>query len=791
MRSTLLHRRLSHKLSRRLSATSRAAAARRSRGPLATGALALGVVVTATAALGAPALAAQEAPALPGKAAAEASATRTVTLVTGDQVTVTTTAAGQPRVLAVRPASHAAGSGAFLSFQDASGDRYVIPAVAQPYVGRQLDLSLFDVTALAKAAPPTDRVPVTVSFAKGAKPSTPAGLTLTSTSGSTAHGVSARGYATASSGRKLARLLKQRIATDVRAGHRPGSTPLFAGVASVGRSGATTNTPAESGATAKYRLNILQITAEDRSGAGVNGQVLVTDTDNAAMMTAVLPMDDGIEKVAVPSGHYSLAAPVVDFDASGNVTAQSLVTLTDLDVTGATTADLDARTATAQVAAVTPRPATADYVAATWGRTDAADGSIDAAPTASAVSTDATPVYVNPQPAATTGKVAYFTQWSGHGTDTTDPYRYDLTGHLSDQVAADQRITVTGKQLATVRERYVRDPAASPDGIITSGELGSGLPAAFSAAVTQTMPARVTDYLSSNNGGIWVQQSFPGTSLAFNSGNRTFAAGRTYTQDWARGPIGLGLGQYTSGPFGGSDCAACLADGKLLVFLTATDSEPDHNGDISVYDEQPHAFHAQLYRDGTLLDDRPGNTAVYVDGQTASGARYRMVADQDFSGDTTLSQSTTAHTELTFGLPTASDTDSLLPAPFTCEGQSPTTPCQVLPLLTARFHLAADDENTSHRTAQSMGLTIGHVTVGGAGSRAAITSAAVQVSFDGGQTWQNTVLHGSKGHYRARWTNPDSARGTSPAIRVTAADADGNALTETVTHAYTVAATTS
>ncbi|MFD8722189.1 hypothetical protein ACFV2H_30435 [Streptomyces sp. NPDC059629] len=791
MRSTLLYRRLSHKLSRRLSATARAAAARRSRGPLATGALALGVVVTATAALGAPALAAQEAPALPGKAAAEASATRTVTLVTGDQVMVTTTAAGQPRVLAVRPASHAAGSGAFLSFQDASGDRYVIPAVAQPYVGRQLDLSLFDVTALAEAASTTDRVPVTVSFAKGAKPITPAGLTLTSTSGSTTHGVSARGYTTASSGRKLARLLKQRIATDVRAGHRPGSTPLFAGVTSVGRSGATTNTPAESGATAKYKLNILQITAEDRSGAGVNGQVLVTDTDNATMMTAVLPMDDGIEKVAVPSGHYSLAAPVVDFDASGNVTAQSLVTLTDLDVTGATSADLDAGTATAQVTAVTPRPATADYVAATWGRTDAADGSIDAAPTASAVSTDATPVYVNPQPAATTGKVAYFTQWSGHGTDTTDPYRYDLTGHLSGQVAADQRITVTGKQLATVRERYVRDPAASPDGIITSGELGSGLPAAFSAAVTQTMPARVTDYLSSNNGGVWIQQSFPGTSLAFNSGNRTFAAGRTYTQDWARGPIGLGLGQYTSGPFGGSDCAACLADGNLLVFLTATDSEPDHNGDISVYDEQPHAFHAQLYRDGTLLDDRPGNTAVYVDGQTASDARYRMVADQDFSGDTTLSQSTTAHTELTFGLPTASDTDSLLPAPFTCEGQSPTTPCQVLPLLTARFHLAADDENTSHRTAQSMGLTIGHVAVGGAGSRAAITSAAVQVSFDGGQTWQNTVLHGSKGHYRARWTNPDSARGTSPAIRVTAADADGNALTETVTHAYTVAATTS
>ncbi|WBO61519.1 hypothetical protein [Streptomyces camelliae] len=64
-----------------------------------------------------------------------------------------------------------------------------------------------------------------------------------------------------------------------------------------------------------------------------------------------------------------------------------------------------------------------------------------------------------------------------------------------------------------------------------------------------------------------------------------------------------------------------------------------------------------------------------------------------------------------------------------------------------------------------MGLDIAHVTFDtfdGAGSWAAIASTSVQVSFDGGQTWQNTVLHGSKGHYRVRWTNPDSARGTQP-----------------------------
>jgi hypothetical protein len=752
----------------------------------AAGALALGILVTTTATLGAPALAAEGA--LAGKVAAvKASDSRTVTLLTGDQVTLTTSESG-PQTIAVHPASHTAGNGSFLSFQDGSGDRYVIPAVAQPYVGRQLDLSLFDVTAAAKSTATDDRVPVTVSYAKGARPTAPTGVTLTSTGGSSAHG-----YATAASGRKLARLLKQRIAADVRAGHRPGSTPLFAGVTSVAGTGPTTaaSTSDVSGAAAKYKLNILQITAEDRSGAAATGQVLVTDTDNAAMMSAVLPVDDGIEKVAVPSGHYSLAAPMVDFDASGDVTAQSLVTVTDLDVTGPASTDLDARTATSQVAAGTPRPATADFAAATWARTDATGGSVGAAPTASAISTDSTPVYVNVQPAATVGKIAYFTQWSGHGTDTADPYRYDLAGQLSDQVAADQRITVTGGQLATVRQRFVRDPAASPDGRLTSGELAPGLPAAISAGVPQTMPARVTDYLSTDNGGVWIQQSFPGTSVGFTSGFRALVAGHAYTQDWARGPIGLGLGQYTSGAFGGSDCAACFADGTLLAFLTLTDTEPDHNGGTTVYDEQPHVSGAQLYRDGTLIDDEPGNTAAYANGQTAPDASYRLIADQDFTGDTTLGQSSTLHTELTFGPPSASDTGSLLPDPFTCEGQSASTPCTVLPLLTARFDLAADDLNTSHRTAQSMGLDIGHVTVGGAGSRAAITSASAQVSFDDGQTWQDAVLTGADGTYQASWTNPDSARGTSPALRVTAEDADGNALTETITHAYTVAASTS
>ncbi len=72
-----------------------------------------------------------------------------ITLVTGDVAWLTTSANGsrgwqfQPAAGDVRP-----------SFQhfNVAGDEYVIPSAAAPYIAsRKLDISLFDVTALARS----------------------------------------------------------------------------------------------------------------------------------------------------------------------------------------------------------------------------------------------------------------------------------------------------------------------------------------------------------------------------------------------------------------------------------------------------------------------------------------------------------------------------------------------------------------------------------------------------------------------------------------------------------------
>jgi hypothetical protein len=86
-----------------------------------------------------------------------------------------------------------------------------------------------------------------------------------------------------------------------------------------------------------------------------------------------------------------------------------------------------------------------------------------------------------------------------------------------------------------------------------------------------------------------------------------------------------------------------------------------------------------------------------------------------------------------------------------------------------------------------MRLHVDHLGYDGRGSHAPITGAAVSISFDGGVSWTPATVSGTDGNYLATWTNPASAEGTSPDLLVTAQDAVGGSISETVTNAYTVA----
>jgi hypothetical protein len=194
--------------------------------------------------------------------------------------------------------------------------------------------------------------------------------------------------------------------------------------------------------------------------------------------------------------------------------------------------------------------------------------------------------------------------------------------------------------------------------------------------------------------------------------------------------------------------------------------------------------HFTLFRDDTKLFDQDGFFGASVTDIPATPSTYRGVLDVDLSAANNFSQSTKTHTEVTVKYsPTA--TASPLPTTDACAGQAPTTPCQILPALTLDYQLAADQSNTSHSPLQTMGLQVGHVSYNGIGSHSPITSATVSVSFDNGTTWHPAAVVGFAGHYVALWRNP--ASGGSPELRVTATDASGDAITQTITNAYTIA----
>jgi hypothetical protein len=701
--------------------------------------------------------------------AAASSSARSVTLVTGDRVTVNDIG-GRTSYAVV---GKAGGSGLFDSYQTPAGEHYLIPAEAVPYLGRQLDAALFDVTALLRDGLTSgSRIPVSLSFASGVAPAAPPGVTLTSV-GTT----SATGYLTATSGTAFAAGLKASIGADVQAGRQPGTGPLFGGLASI-----SLGAPGVAGQTVQPRLplHILQMNASDLTGAPVNAFAILLNTDSISRANAFLPIMGGIARVAVPAGNYSAVVSFNDFDAQGNVTANRLVSLGDFAVaaTGTTTVAADERSATVPITVTTPRPAVQDEMDVGWWRKDAAgnSGSLDFQDFGSGP-----PYFINTQSAVTTGSFRLHVQWGGSGPSTGPAYRYDVA-YGSDAILANQTYPVRPDQLATIQQTFYSDPA-STGGTFLNGPQDGFLPGYSMTSGGELYSGPLTQYIG---GGAdqWWQSYSPPTGVEYFGDLQTFRPGREYRLEWAHGPLAPNVGRHV-GPTSYFACFACASGTALgLGFSLSGDSEPDHTA-FSFFSG---TTHYTVYQNGAVVFDKDNYYGATLTGIPTTPTTYREVYDTDYTGTAGVSQSTSTHTDVTFTYRPGTDPRDTLPSADQCDyTQVVTAPCQVLPVLSLGYHLAADYTNTSDSALQSMTLDVSHLSYDGRGPRARITSATVSVSFDGGATWQPAAVFGASGHYWALWQNPRSAAGTSPALKVTATDAIGGSITQTVANAYTIA----
>ncbi|MGW7794034.1 S8 family serine peptidase, partial [Streptomyces tricolor] len=142
-----------------------------STGPVRRGAALLAAALVSALLPAGPAVAAQPAPA-PGPGNRGAT---TVTLVTGDQVTVTDLGHGRRTVTVQRPR----GATGAVRTQQSDGRLTVVPDEALPYLrAGTLDRRLFDVSGLIRQGltdAKTDALPLIVTYDKGARAATPAG----------------------------------------------------------------------------------------------------------------------------------------------------------------------------------------------------------------------------------------------------------------------------------------------------------------------------------------------------------------------------------------------------------------------------------------------------------------------------------------------------------------------------------------------------------------------------------------------------------------------------------------
>ncbi|HJP79638.1 MAG TPA: hypothetical protein VJ914_35530 [Pseudonocardiaceae bacterium] len=690
-------------------------------------------------ALGALALSVPAVPAVAAPSAPTSHASLTqVLLPTGDRVNVRTLANGA-RSAAVLPS----GTGIAHTFigLNLAGDQYEIPATAVPYLGNGLELSQFDVTALA-ANPPSNQNPAAAK-AFGAE------------------------------------LTQHYLA---------GKAPL--------PGAAHTASPAAP----NFAMHTVTIAGNDTNGKPDTGALAVlVNVDDSARYAAPNQLYQGTAKFSVPAGNYFAAVAYYDTDANGNVTAEHDVFDSQLVVSGDQTLRLDANRATSKLTMVTPRPTLNAGGAFYLTRQDAKGAAIGL----DLAFGPGVPVWVSPQPKpVTVGTLYSYPQmWLTSPPAPGTPYAYNLQYLASGTIPA-QRYVVKAKSLATINTGYYSDFAtAGLIDVTTTFPFEARLGTFAEQDVTQNMPAAQTLYVPGDptlsRGTEVVKYTVNVGAFELFYGMQVqpltnYHAGQTVTENWNQFPLHPAAVTDPGAPSDAEDFmfpgATRSGDTENFYLLPFSDNDPGHQGP-AFYGESRDTIGGnwELDQNGSKIAGAAlaggTNGAFQFDPQvpvSAAPSTLHLTLDATRTGPM-YALSTASHTEWTW--PSTHQQGTALPAPWTCSDRSQGTDCSVEPLLSAGYHVDNLDltGTVSREVAQGVDLTFGHI----AGATASpITGATVRYSTDDGATWQNATVTstGNGGYHAAYVINAFNAAYVS--LKVTAHDAAGGAITETTTRAY-------
>lgn len=687
-----------------------------------------------------------------------------VTLITGDGVRLVRTAAGRTMVQTV-PALRS-GPGAALQTLRTPTKTYVIPISARPYLGRFLDLSLFDVGALS-AASTHQRIPVRLAFTGRRAPAVP-GVTITSRLAG-----AAGGYLTPASARRFGAALAAQYRTDSAAGF-PARSSLF-GATRIAAANA-----APPAATPQYPMRTLIIKALDRSGRPARLAFLtVYNSDNFGKYIGFPVVIRGEARISVPLGHYTIDYTSASLSRANIFTFYDVVT-NNVGVSRQNqVATVDARRATSLLSVRTPRPATQESVVLNTTQTDSHGGEFFSGIGIFGEGR----VYVAPTGSPRGGTLTSSASWDLTGSPTSGtPYVYALYFPDKQGIPADESYSVRTPQLATFADRFYVD-LVPRDGAIIAVPTTAG----FAGSVPVSLPANLNIFALASPGAAWLTTLFASPDNFENpfageldDAPRLAPAGSTISADWGRGPALPNVPVDTDGAQAlfGFECLACRTSSAMVLALNfATDQTPGHVWAVFASADGTPVARLRLYRNGSLIRDQRDNNLAVARVPAKKGI-YRLL-DQVNRGPSLALQSVQISTDITF-VSTGGKGGSL-PSTWSCPlGRR----CTVLPLLRTSVALPTDLRGNVALGRSTIRLTVGHIQ----GAPAArVTSGIVQVrrAGDAWQTLSSTSL--GKGSYAARLTTTRADAGSPYDIRIVATDAAGGRIVQTASRAFTVA----
>ncbi len=496
--------------------------------------------------------------------------------------------------------------------------------------------------------------------------------------------------------------------------------------------------------------------------------------------------DHGTAKFSVPDGTYWAFG-----DFSGPRGSERLDILPQFTVRGDTSVATSALAATSKMVFVTPRPARnagalafsvvrgsnlGGYNWTFFGANSFWVNRINKPPTAGFLYAVTSTTLISP-------------------AGTTPPYAYALDFPAPPGTIPSQHFVLRPAGLAAVHERYYQD-ATQPGGWLTFGGTASqARTVGFAGSSTPLrLPGQQTLYLTAHPATFWQTNYFiDGLLTGQTNAWRLYHGGQDLSETWNAYPLHPNPNVSLPGSIFETLPSASRAKNTLLLDITPfSDNTFGHTGTgfQDVFGPKVLGSYA-LYQNGKKIVSGKApqsfNGDLFVRAALSRGPaqiKFVMTASRKGTAPNLSSASRDVWTWASRPDPTAK-----VPAPWYCGAKIVNRTivfdrhCAIQDMMTLRYRVAGLSLHGATKPGgQDLSIAVGHLQLG---TVAKITHATLQVSYDKGTTWHNaTLTRTGPSRFRGNYTAP-AAAGVS--LRVTARDAQGATVTETILGAYQTA----